>query len=1613
MRERITFVLLALLAALALIDVFTGWTLFGLPVVVGCLAGCLAGALIGKTKLRLIVALLIAAAFALHLATLLRSGYEAEDWEEISEAKARNALSRAASIVDSRFRHISDQVAEAARRNNLADALRSGEAAGIFSTLDEIRSSVTAGDDFTGMVVTEKSGRIVAWGGKLPDFIGNTFRAPDRAGMELRKSTTHYWIEAYSPVVQAEEYFGGLVLFRQLDAIYADVLPHAAPTSLVEELTRRVGHEILVFFGDDAGQPQITRARGELVEDLRLPDGTPIGKILVRERVLDDEFDLLRGQGLFIAAIVILALMGLGLVIVFRHLMGFRFRKASYFNMVLVICGMGGVRIGFSLLRDYLRLDTFEAFTSVHYGSHVPTGVLRSPADLLISGLFLAAGVLLPLLARAYHRPRSTRPVRRDGLYDRIPLLVSGVLVGVVAAGSVLAAHHLIGRVFADSSVVMFAPSVLKFTPSHVILRIAILVGSGALILLGGSLIQLQMSIIRRFNLEWGLPGKPYVLAGATVAILTMVVVLAGIGPAIFVAAIVCFACAFILDLLLQKRLTLGPVGLAVLFALAASVIQFPYVLQDHIAKQRDVIESISSRIMVRSDAWKVSVLEEALDQVAGQGEIADALLEGVTEGDALALRIWANSILSQANMVSGIHILDAGHVPVGRFSLEDMGDLSEIEGALRTARFATRPMFMATRGTFGGREIDLYVGVVPFTRLGDYLGSVVISIPYAYSDLESMAGLKPTFFDAVSTPVHPGYFEGGYSASLVSNGVILGTTARDLEVGKRISELDEVPPTEPGWIHHRVDGESYASYLVPSSEGPEALLLSLRSPSPGDNLIRCMGILAGNAILAFLIIVVWAAIEGTRHLLKRLRGRVRTRLRWSFAGKLALAFVLIAIVPTLILGATSRGFLRARLREVMESKAEEGLKLARLALERLVGGEAVRLARNPILIDELTAEPSILGMLVSHDVESAVFDSSRTVLATFGNPVVPEAVLEAVLNEGRSYRFFSAEDGLQAKSAVPVRDVIFPNRIKGCAFVSRKIDDVLASRLASEIGREVNFFGGSKVTASSKRELFISELMAGTVSPDAYLESYIGGRELHFTWDKIGGTDVVVGLSPLRGFGGSTVGAISVPLLFRKDDVSIRMEWTSAAISYLLVIVIGSIFIFGLLLARRISRPISDLIQGTLRIGSGDLSFTIPKSGDDEIGDLVSSFNKMTTALSKSRKALSERKRYIETIIGNVGAGIISTDWRGRIDTFNSAAEKLLGTKARNARGRDARSLLRRIGAASLADVLDDVGEAQDLARKEVSLSGRDRGQITMRAVASAVRGPRGRRMGKVIVFEDVTELIRSKQLIAWSEMARQVAHEIKNPLTPMKLSAQQLLQSHRDGASDFDRTLEDSIATIVEQIESLRRIAVEFSQFSRMPERRLETANINDVLEDSLGQYERTVGGSIEIDKKLDGSVPKVRFDNDELKRVFLNLIENAVQAMPAGGRLTVQSRQSGGRTEPGTYDVSVSSRGAKQTPIKDYVEVSFTDTGDGIAAENSSRLFEPNFSTKSHGSGLGLAICKGIVDGYGGEIIIESTPRAGTCVRVRIPLRKRPTSRRPRQRRDNRKWRRHRSR
>jgi PAS domain S-box-containing protein len=1610
----ITIGLLCVLSALTLVDALTGWKAFPAYLLAGLLALGLAGFILAiksgrGAPVRAVLLAIVIACLAIHLVVSALVAYDRQTWGRLAPRKAEAALASVVSIFNQYQADLEREAGAIASRAEIRAVLGSPNRLVAFRETGKLGPRLQRKYGIAGLAVGDAAGRGLAWSGDLPDYFEDRRQGPPAEGVGLGQSTVYYWLEAHArvePAANAGAEAGWVSVFRAIDARYPGVLPGRFTRTLAEEMTRRVGHQVRIDLGAEAGQVGAGGGVGgeELASGvLRLSDGRPAGTVEVEVRSFEDERALQEGRGLFIAGLLLLALVGIAAVALARHLLGRRLSKASPGNVLFFVAVVWAARWVVALLRDPLHLERLRAFTSLDYATQIPTGVLRSPADLALSAVAALVGAVVIVVVAARASKASDRPGRAAGPAD---LLAGAVAVAGACAVAVLAELGL-RRVLADSSINPFALS-----PADLGAGIAMKVGIFSLtatgILVAAALVAAAVACFGR-----GLAGagrKPRwhgaLLAGAVLGALAIAVAVAGVGWTILITIGLCLAVGLALPVVVLRRPAPGAAGLAVGLALAAALAQYPHGLEAIYTGQREVVESRGARVVAGTDEWKMSLLEAALSQVAADEGIRDALGESSRRLDSEALRLWAGSILSGARVACGVYVVDRTDKEIGRFSLEDLGE-GEFEIALRTARFAGGPAATVSRGTLGGKEADLYVGVAPIwdaAEDGAYLGSIVISIPYSYGDLETMAGLKPTLFEAAVGGAAGGIeFGGGYSASLVSDGRIVETTTRDLEVGGDLGA-----DVGPRWVERKTAGGTWLSYLVPLARPGEALALGFRLLTLSERAVFLMAVLLANIVVALMIVLALGVVRAVRFLVRRARGGPRARLRWSFATKLALAFLLIAIVPTLILGTASSEFVRARSREVMEAKAEESLGLAKLALERQVGGEATRLARNPILMDELRDEPSILSVLVGAEFAASVMDTAGQVVASLGEATLPGDILRSVTLDGRSYNSFSAsaEGDLAARSARPIRDIIFPGRITGCTYVARTIDDALARRLASDLATDITFYGGSRVAASNKQDLFVSEMMSRTISADAYADCVLRGREVHFTWGRIGGVDVVIGYSPLRGFDGRPVGAISVPLVFTKDEVGQRMEWTSMALSYLVAVVTAAIFVLGFVLARRISGPIRELIRGTLRVSSGDLGFTIPKPSDDEIGDLVTSFNRMTAALEKSRNTLTERKRYIETIIGNVGAGIISTDHRGRIDTINSAAEQLLRVKAREVRGKEARPLLKRIDAAGLAEVLDAVGPRGPVVRREVAIMRPGGAPQTLRAVASAVTGPGRRAMGEVMVFEDVTELIRSKKLVAWSEMARQVAHEIKNPLTPMKLSAQQILQAHRDRSGDFDGILEEGVATIVEEIEALRRIAVEFSQFSRMPERRLVPTDINEVASESLAQYERAVGGSVEISKDLDAGVPKLVFDRDEMKRVFVNVIENAVQAMPGGGRLVVRSMlrgavgsgaRPGGVPEP-AYRVSAGSRPAYAERMRDFVEVSFADTGVGISADNARRLFEPNFSTKSHGTGLGLAISKGTLDAYGGEILVESSEGAGTCVRVRLPV-EGPSTQQPR--------------
>ena len=407
--------------------------------------------------------------------------------------------------------------------------------------------------------------------------------------------------------------------------------------------------------------------------------------------------------------------------------------------------------------------------------------------------------------------------------------------------------------------------------------------------------------------------------------------------------------------------------------------------------------------------------------------------------------------------------------------------------------------------------------------------------------------------------------------------------------------------------------------------------------------------------------------------------------------------------------------------------------------------------------------------------------------------------------------------------------------------------------------------------------------------------------------------------------------------------------------------IVLGAALSFGLalLVARTLTRPIHSLQVASERVGSGNLSVQLPDTKLDEFDAVFEAFNRMVQSLSATRDELVRNTRRTEAIVEEAATGVVAVDPGGEVLLVNPGAEMLLGVDV------PVFARLPEQGAGLAAEFRAWV----DRFFRDGIPEGATEFQLGERRIR--VRGRRVSRSepfgGAVFSLEDVTDELRAERVLAWGEMAQQVAHEVKNPLTPIKLGVQHIRRAWRDRAPDFDAVVERNVESVLGEIDRLAEIAGSFSRFSAPTGGEvapLEPVDVSAVLDEVLALYR---GGSpgIRFDGDVDADLPLVRARVGELKEVLINLLENARDASEDGAQVLVRVvRASGGR-----------------------VEVSVVDEGTGIGAEDLSRIFLPHFSTRSSGTGLGLAIVMRLVESWGGEVSVESAVGAGTTMTLTL--------------------------
>lgn len=427
-----------------------------------------------------------------------------------------------------------------------------------------------------------------------------------------------------------------------------------------------------------------------------------------------------------------------------------------------------------------------------------------------------------------------------------------------------------------------------------------------------------------------------------------------------------------------------------------------------------------------------------------------------------------------------------------------------------------------------------------------------------------------------------------------------------------------------------------------------------------------------------------------------------------------------------------------------------------------------------------------------------------------------------------------------------------------------------------------------------------------------------------------------------------------------------------SYILSFLIIVllIVFSATWFGLYLARNITLPMQRLAEGTQAVAQGDLNFQIDVRATDELGILVDSFNKMTADLKQGQRKIDETtqsliasNRELEGVLQNIAAGVISVNEKCVVTTFNPSAEKILDVQAKDAISQNYIDFFSSLGMKAITRPLQKIQRiGKEFLEEEVVVEVRKQ-HVTLRIVLSVLHGVDRRFLGYVIVFDDLTELIRAQKLTTWQEVARRIAHEIRNPLTPIQLSTERLRKKYFQKSTDFNRIFDESTQIVINEVHGLKMLVDEFSDFARLSPPHCELQRIEPILREVVSLYQ-TGHKDIVVTEYFDPSVPPMNLDRGQIKRVFLNLFDNAVEAMQEHGEIILTT----------VYD-----------PAQKKVRIDVTDEGIGISPEDLDKLFLPYFSRSKRGTGLGLAIVNRIVTDHQAQIRVSPRKPKGTTFSI----------------------------
>jgi len=447
-----------------------------------------------------------------------------------------------------------------------------------------------------------------------------------------------------------------------------------------------------------------------------------------------------------------------------------------------------------------------------------------------------------------------------------------------------------------------------------------------------------------------------------------------------------------------------------------------------------------------------------------------------------------------------------------------------------------------------------------------------------------------------------------------------------------------------------------------------------------------------------------------------------------------------------------------------------------------------------------------------------------------------------------------------------------------------------------------------------------------------------------------------------------------------------VKMVKGHIRVAYYMIISIVALLVlfcaiwFGFYLAKTISVPIKDLAEGTRRVAEGDLSFTIDVVADDEMGFLVESFNRMTRDLRFGREQLElsthklkdqnveieEKRRYMEIVLKNVSTGVITLDAGGFVTTTNKSAEKMLNIRSEDILHKSYKALLKDQHLHLAKEVMENLTMSRDGSVEfplKLAIDGSPRSFMVR---VNALKDETARHVGMVMVFDDLTELEKAQRMAAWREIARRIAHEVKNPLTPIKLSAQRL---ERKYSSRLDEPVfEECTRMIIDHVDLIRNLVNEFSNFARFPAANPVPCDLLPIIEETISLF-REGHRNICFDIFAPETGPaRLSLDRQQIKQAMINLVNNAIAAIKGKGKIGIH---------------------IFLDPLAGLVRIEVADDGPGISDEEKTRLFEPYFSTKKKGMGLGLSIVNSIVAEHNGKIDVQDNTPSGARFIIELPV------------------------